>query len=257
MLKKTAVVLLAAVLTTPALAQKVVFQDFDIRHFGQGRLGETLFQVSFDVFLPAAFPKPARTVSMNFNCYEGLTRAAGNQDDYTAVLKLGQSQNKPPYTTRLGDLRLNCLADKLQVSHPQLWTWITPKEFSGDIRDAVESGMFGDSLGIAMTRDRKAFAVASGFDSISFAIAGGKLKVLAGEYDMAASASQGGAPKPLWVAGEKSNVMPINLKKPFGVSFTDNSGKSWDNVTLDLPNNTLTLWGSAGTAGANPPVIQR
>jgi hypothetical protein len=208
--------------------------------------------VSFELPLPAAFPRPARTAFVKLECNNDAMQVTGSDlDDFTATL----NATLTPTALSFGAFKASCLAGQLSVSHPQLLNWLVPTiDDLSDLGDATQYGP--DSKGFAVTADRLNFAVAVGaVENTAFQRVGQTLKVVANGSDVAVSLTQGGKKaQPLALGDQRLGPLTLNAQQPFTLHLSRDNGEHWQNVTVNLAQPSLTFWTSAQPGGpAYPP----
>ncbi len=238
-------------LTSLAQAQPVTLSSVQFSQDSISR-DDPIYAVSFEVSLPAAFPRPARTAFVKLACSNTAMRVNGSDlDDFTARQQATLTKTSLSFAA----FKASCVNGQLSVSHPQLLTWLVPKiDDLSDLGDATQYGH--DAKGFAITVNRLNFAVAVGpYASTAFQRVGQTLKVVANSADVAVSLTQGRAKaQPLALGDQRLGPLALNAQQPFTLHLSRDNGENWQNVTVNLAQPSLVFWTSAQPGGpANPP----
>lgn len=246
-------------LMSQGTAQNQNVQILDVKVAPLRSLGDpTHYQATVIAPLPAAFPRPASKVELEFTCLNGLNFSSGTSE---SEAKAFLAYAKPTYTTKVpfeggvGNVKFSCTGGKMTVSSPQLaklWTTPCPPKTACDAAKASTNV----SRQLAYSANSQTLSWSIGWDGFDLSLSGGKLRVTKGTADAAVSMTQNGKTVPLWVSGAPAKSVPYDVKKPFTLSMTANQGELWNNVTIAPGRNTMTFWQSAGKAAGDPPPVQ-
>jgi len=242
---------LASILLSSAQAQPLVLSHV---RFSQDESfsGHATNAISFEVPLPAAFPRPASTALLKLICNNrGMDVSNTDLDTFIAT----QHATLTDTALNFGAFKASCVAGKLSVSHPQLLTWLVPQ--IDDLTDLGDATQYGhDAKGFAISADHLNFAVAVGLvESTTFQRTGATLKVTANGPDVAVSLTQGSAKAlPLALGDQLFKPVALNAQQPFTLHWSDDNGENWQNITVNLAQPRLMFWTSGQPGGpANPP----
>ena len=247
MLKAASAFLIVASLLGTASAQQI--KEFNVSVGEKGTFSSSLrtqFIVSGD--LPAVFPKPAKSLAAGFDCQKGL-RFSSLTDEadtkaFTQKYKV-TSSSKPPFASQISSFQFGCPQGKATVSSPRLWESLTMNETPSRLALLQNSLYDRIDRNVVFSKGRGAIVIAVGFESWVFNLEGGKFRAL--QVSGAASVSQGGQPQNVFLEGSLDKTIQISLARPFTIHVTQDQGKTWQNILINFPGNTMSFWASLKT----------